>query len=206
MTASRQRQRRLERDVAALRRAMEADRHFADAKSPGKPFLIVLSGLPGTGKSYFARKLTQRLPFLVLASDKLRKALVPSPKYTPGESFRLFAACHRLIAESLAEGYPLIFDATNLAGAHREPLYYLADRMNVPLVMVRFTAPQEGIRQRLEQRGACRQPWDFSDADWLIYRRLYPTEEPIDRDHLTIDTSGEIQTAVEQIVNMVLQS
>ena len=50
-----------------------------------KPAFIAVSGLPGTGKSYFSRKLAERLPFLILESDALRKLLFPSPAYTAQE-------------------------------------------------------------------------------------------------------------------------
>jgi dephospho-CoA kinase len=39
----------------------------------------VASGLPGTGKSFFCRKLADKLSFLILASNALRKILFPSP-------------------------------------------------------------------------------------------------------------------------------
>ena len=42
------------------------------------PPLIVVSGLPGTGKSFFCRKLAERLPFLILASDTMRTFSLPS--------------------------------------------------------------------------------------------------------------------------------
>ena len=37
------------------------------------PTLVVVSGLPGTGKSYFSARLAEKLDFLVLESDALRK-------------------------------------------------------------------------------------------------------------------------------------
>ncbi|MFC1995860.1 hypothetical protein ACFLVM_03205 [Chloroflexota bacterium] len=37
-----------------------------------EPILIVISGLPGTGKTYFSQQLAERLPFMVLESATLR--------------------------------------------------------------------------------------------------------------------------------------
>ena len=84
-----------------------------------EPPFIVVSGLPGTGKSFFCRKLAERLSFLILASDTLRKILFPSPQYKESENKRLFSACHVLIEELLRKGIPVIFDATNLLEYHR---------------------------------------------------------------------------------------
>ena len=52
--------------------------------------LIVVSGLPGTGKSFFCRKLAERLPLLILASDTMRRILFLSPRYKDNENRRLF--------------------------------------------------------------------------------------------------------------------
>ena len=93
-----------------------------------KPALIMVSGLPGTGKSFFCRKLADRLPFLILASDSLRRILFPAPQYHEHENKRVFSACHVLIEELLGKGIPVIFDATNLLEHHREYLYRAAER------------------------------------------------------------------------------
>jgi len=45
-----------------------------------EPVLVVVSGLPGAGKSYFCSKIAERLFFLILESDLLRKTLFFNPK------------------------------------------------------------------------------------------------------------------------------
>ncbi len=106
-----------------------------------KPVFVAISGLPGTGKTYFCSKLAERLPFVVLESDALRKALFASPDYSLQESSRLFRAIHLLIERLLKKGISLILDATNLAEQHREYLYRIADRLQVKLVLVGVEAP-----------------------------------------------------------------
>ena len=51
-----------------------------------EPALVAVSGLPGTGKSYFCGKLAERLPLAVLESDSLRKVLFSPPAYSATES------------------------------------------------------------------------------------------------------------------------
>ena len=68
------------------------------------PVLVAVSGLPGTGKSYFCSQLADRLPFIVLESDSLRKVLFSVPAYTSEESSHLFRAIHLLIERLLKKG------------------------------------------------------------------------------------------------------
>ena len=117
-----------------------------------EPALVVVSGLPGTGKSYFCKRLAERLPFIILESDALRKTIFPSPDYSAHESSQLFRAIHLLVEHLLKKGIPIILDATNLSERNREYLYSIADRLDVKLILVRVEAPSEVVRQRLESR------------------------------------------------------
>jgi predicted kinase len=164
------------------------------------PPLIVVSGLPGTGKSFFCRKLAERLSFLVLASDTLRKILFTSPQYQESENKRLFSACHILIEELLRKGIPVIFDATNLLEHHREYFYRAAERAGAKLILVCVEAPTEVVRQRLLAREKAPMPQCDSEASWEVYNRMKPRREKISRNHLVVDTSQDITTVINKIV------
>ena len=183
-------------DAALLRTVMDADRMPGGA---GMPRLLVLVGLPGSGKSYFARRVVERAPFLVVETDRLRKALTGRPRYTRGENRRLFAACHLLVEQFLGCGFPVLFDATNLTHRSRQPLYRIAESLGVPLAVVEVTAPKETVRRRLSAREAGLDTESNSDAGWLVYCRMVPAWEPISREHHTVDTSTDITPVLDQI-------
>jgi len=161
-----------------------------------RPRLIVISGLPGTGKSYLASVLAERLNYLVLASDRLRKALFPKPGYQPEESTRLFRAIHYLIEILLNRGISLILDATNLSEHNREYLYNIAGRTHTKLVIVQVEAPLETVRERLSTQASR----SASDADWSVYEKMKSEVEKIRRHHIVVDTSQDIEPAIEKIV------
>ena len=161
------------------------------------PVFIVVSGLPGTGKSYLSCKLAERLPFVVMESDALRKALFPETTYSPEESSRLFRACYYLIERLLKLGVPVIMDATNLSEQYRERLYNIADRQEVRLIMVRVEAPPEVVRERLKARISNSD--GNSDADWEVYERMKPMVQKIRRNHYAVDTSRDITPALDKI-------
>jgi predicted kinase len=165
-----------------------------------RPAFVVVSGLPGTGKSYFCARLRQRLPFVILESDALRKQLFSTPSYSQQESARLFKTLHLLIEELLEKGIPLILDATNLSERDRERLYNIAERLDARLVLVRVEAPPELVYQRLESRGDGGDAGNHSDADWAVYRKMQPSVEKIGRKHYAVDTSRDIGPVLDKIV------
>ena len=184
-------------DVARLRALLLADLRAAGLR-PGNPRLLLLAGLPGTGKSSFARRITAQHPFLTIESDRMRKTLFPRPQYDFAENRRLFNACHRLIDEFLGQGYPVIFDATNIRERDRIPVYNIAQKRGVPLAIVVITAHRATVRRRLQRRASGREPHTWSDANWQIYCRMAPHWEPVTRPHIAADTSGSIAAALRR--------
>ncbi|MCD5413235.1 MAG: ATP-binding protein [Dehalococcoidia bacterium] len=166
-----------------------------------KPFLIVLSGLPGTGKSYISRKLAERLPCVILSSDTMRRALFPSPVFNAGENQRLFAAMHILIEDLLRKNVAILLDATNLVERHRERLYCIIDRLRVKIIILRVEAPPEVVQERLQARMAMDNTSpDSSDADFGVYLRMKTNKQRIRRQHFAVDTSRDIAPVIEKIV------
>jgi len=166
-----------------------------------KPAFIVVSGLPGTGKSYFCRKLAERLQFIILESDAFRKALFSSQAYGASESGRLFRTIPLLIERLLKKGVSLIFDATNLSERYRERLYSIADHLDVKLILVRVEAPTEVVQGRLKARRE--NPENKSDADWAVYQRMKSSVQKIGRNHYAVDTSRDITPVLDKIVREV---
>ncbi len=164
-----------------------------------RPVLVAVSGLPGTGKSYFSRRLVERVPLVVVDSALMRKTLSPRRTYSPEESRRLFAAVHALVAELLSEGVPVVVDATTLTEAHRSALHRVAEGAGAGLVLVGVEAPPEVAYRRLERRRMDRRPEDHSQADWCVYRKMAPTVEPISRDHIIVNTAGDISADLERV-------
>ena len=194
-------------DAVKVRRLLKIDGEDFPA-TQDRTILVVLCGLPGTGKTHFAKELTKHTPFCVFESDQIRKTLVSKPKYTRGEHARVFNVCHFLIEEYLGQGQRVLFDATNLTENFRLPLREISQRQNARLTMVHLTAPKEVVRQRLQERKAEQesdsQPGNYSDADWLIYSRLAPYDEPIEGDHLSVDTSEDISSTLEAVIKLAI--
>jgi len=172
-----------------------------DVETTAFPVLIMMSGLPGSGKSYLSQRLAKELAAVVVESDRARKVLFPEPAYSAEESGTVHRVCQEIIRRLLTRGVRVIFDATNLIEFQREGLYSLAERCGAYLLIVRTIAPEPVIQKRLEQRQL--NPVDASDADWRVYRRMSESEQPITRSHLCIDTSQDLDEAIHRIVIVI---
>ena len=186
-------------DAACLRGLLLADTRAAGLQ-PGNPRLLMLTGLPGAGKSEFARRVNARCRFLTLESDRLRKTLFPQPEYTGAENRRLFDACHRVMAEFLRQGYPVLFDATNIRERDRAPVYDIARRYDAPLAVVVVTAPRAAVRERLRRREAEQGAGGWSDAGWPVYCRMAPGWEPVTGPYILANTAGDIRPALRRVL------
>lgn len=171
-----------------------------------RPVLVLLSGLPGSGKSHFCSKLAERAPFLVVESDVLREVLFANPTHSPDESARLFAAIHSVVNDYLSVGISVIVDATNLVERNREVLYNIAERQGARLIVVGVEAPEELVRRRLQEREQGLDTAGRSRADWSVYEKMKPIAEKIARRHFVLDTSRDINPVIVKILREIDRS
>jgi len=189
---------RLADDVSVLKQSLPPL-----PEAVANPALVVVSGLPGTGKSHFCRKLAERIDLVILESDSLRRQLFSTPSYSKEESTQLFRACHGVVEELLRKGISVALDATNLEEHNREQLYHIADQSAARLIIVRMEAPPEVVQQRLERRSRREDQSDHSEADWNVYGKMKPTVEKIGRTHFAVDSSKDIAPIIDKIVRLV---
>lgn len=160
----------------------------------GRPQLICVAGLPGSGKSVAARLIAEEIGAVLLRTDAIRKELFPAPDYSPEESIRTYAAFYRRAEEALASGRSAVMDATFYSHASREQAAAIAQRMGVPCRLLLVTAPEEIVRERIAQRVD-----DISDADFRVYLEMRAIFEPFTEAHTEIDNGGEMSALQRQV-------
>ncbi len=123
-----------------------------------RPELAILVGLPGSGKTSFARA---RLPQHVHVS----KDLMPNTS-------RRDARQLQLIREALAAGRSVVVDNVNARAADRAPLIGAARELGAPVVgYVLETEVQECLRRNRAREGKARVP---DVAIFVNRKRLQP--------------------------------
>ena len=153
--------------------------------------LLMMVGLPGTGKSSVVEGLQQFMPFVVVSTDSIRLHLRNQPTYTAAEMMLVYEVCYSIVESRLREGQRVIFDGSNYLAARREHLLAIGKRTGAPVAVCYVQAAQEAIRERLFKRNSGqRRKTDLSDADWSVYKWMVEAQEPVVGEHLILDTTA----------------
>jgi predicted kinase len=175
-----------------------------------KPCLILVGGLPGTGKSTLANALAHDVGFRVIRSDVVRKELAGVGRdecrsafgqgiYTAEWTKRTYAECLRRAEELLFHGERVLVDANFWEEHQRQEFLNAATRWGVPTVFLLCQTGSNLVRTRLANRRE-----DVSDADWSVYEKAVETWEelgPETRSRLQIINTDE---ALEVVLHKTL--
>ena len=155
--------------------------------------LIIVCGLPGSGKTTLAKALSKRLGAGHLSSDVLRRELFPNPTYSEDEKKAVYSGMALRAGKLLSEGRSVVADATFYKRWQREMFLRLPGEKKVVLC----TLGEDQLRKRLARRKAGR---SVSDADFEVYMKLKGQFEPIEGRYIEIDTATPLKARVEKVL------
>jgi len=159
-----------------------AARYFRHAAhltwEPLQPFLVLLCGLTGSGKTSLAEELSRRLDLPVFSSERIRQTLVPKPGHDKSPSYvpvyrqamaeKTYGKIVREAEREILTGRGAILDASFAQRANREKVSRMAAKHNVPVFLIHCSAEDATIKDRLTQSEPEGDP-ALLDGGWESY-------------------------------------
>ena len=166
------------------------------------PFLFLVVGLSGTGKSTVASKIAVDYHGVLINTDVVRKEIVGMDRYErhhdplntglydPQKIDDTYEHVIQRAEKTLKKGYNVVLDATFQKKKYRHLAYQLSERQHAPIIIIQCVCPENVVKKRMDDR---LQKKSVSDARWEIYHVQKTTFEPFgpDETSLLIDTSDD---------------
>lgn len=168
--------------------------NFGDSR----PALILLSGLPGAGKTTFASELRKHLAFEHVESDRIRAEVAPVPRFTPGESGVVFRLAEAAVRRALGSSCHAVLDATNLTNKDRRRFLRAAEQLGALVVAVRIVAPEDLLRARLAKPRE-----GFSKAGEDVLDKFLSRPQAFSIPAVVVDSRFSLAPAIELILALV---
>jgi aminoglycoside phosphotransferase family enzyme/predicted kinase len=206
-----------QREKIKLRR--ETDRYLELAYHYAKvfthPTIWVICGMVASGKSTIATEIAGRLGVGVLSSDLIRKDLfglqpedsrdLPFEEglYTKSASSLTYNKLFKLAREEIANGLPVVLDATFSSKLKRKEILHTARDEQVNIFFVESTAPDKVIKDRLMLREGRN---TVSDARLHHFEQFKSRFEPLTELNREIHVSIDTQLPVKENIVRILSS
>lgn len=161
-----------------------------------KTQLILVCGLPGSGKSFFAQQLSIRINASYLNSDVCRKKLYPNHRsYSEKEKQSVYYVLLSSTETNLIHNKSVVLDATFYKKSLRLPFYKLVKQLNLELCIINIFADEKIIKIRTSVLR------EDSEADYSVYLKLKHLFEPIEKKHLILESTN---TNIDSMISTAL--
>lgn len=164
----------------------------------GEAVVVVVCGLPGTGKSTVAKALASRLNGERIRTDVVRKDLFSDPDYTVEEERAVYDELLARVRATIVRGRPAVADGTFKRAVYRRRAATLADDLDVTARFLKVACDPTVARERIRARTD-----DPSDADVTVYEQVRDGFEPVVLEHDVVDNSDRLADTVSRVDALV---
>ncbi len=145
--------------------------------------IIIVFGLPGSGKSYFASKLAEKINAKYVNSDLIRQQLYDVRKYSEKEKMSVYDEMFKEMKKAILQNKSIILDATFYKRNIRIKFLETVNKTGKRIIFIEVRAEQKIIIQRLKRKR------EYSEADYSVYLQIKEVFEPMGGEHLILEST-----------------
>jgi predicted kinase len=149
------------------------------------PINVLVCGLPGSGKSFFAERLASVINGLHISSDTTRQQLQQADKYGDQAKIQVYQEMLKLMEKAIWNKQNTVLDATFYKAMIRNLFKERAGQLNSPLYFIEIRADESTIRDRVNEKRK------ESEADFKVYLKIKSDFEPLKEEHLVLHSGKE---------------
>ncbi|HSX16990.1 MAG TPA: ATP-binding protein [Patescibacteria group bacterium] len=169
---------------------------------PTKPFLILLYGFPGSGKTYFARQLTEHLQVAHVHGDRIRGELFENPRYDKEENEVITQLMDYMTGEFLNAGLSVVYDVNAMRGNQRRTLREMARKHHVQPILIWLQIDTDSAYARTQTRDRRRSDDKYAGpADRATFERIAGgMQNPQNEDYIVISGKHTFGTQLSALM------
>jgi predicted kinase len=162
--------------------------------------LILICGLPGVGKTTFAKELISKIDAEYVSSDSIRMKEFEERTYSQEEKDNVYTLMGEEAGRLLDLGHDVVLDATFYLEKYRAMMQDLADEYGSELKIIECFLDEKVLEERMEKR---KKGGSESEADFQVYQKVAKEFERIEEKHLVINCAFPIEENVEVAVEWI---
>jgi predicted kinase len=116
------------------------------------PLLIITMGLPGSGKSFFARQFAELYSLPRISEDRIRFELFEKPLFNDDEADIINRVSFYMLEQAMQTERTVVFEGSSLTSAQRKAAYELARSNGYRALVVWLQTDLETSAQRAATR------------------------------------------------------
>jgi len=148
--------------------------------------ILVIFGLPGSGKTTVAKIFSKEFNAIHLNTDELRKKSLAELGYSERSKRRIYETMFSIAKELILQGKNVCLDGTFYRKILRKKAKKLAKELKVSIHFIEVICEEKVIEERLSRRDFSR---EYSEADFRVYKIIKTQFEPMQKEHFLIDTT-----------------
>jgi len=156
--------------------------------------LIIVTGLPGTGKTTIADALSKEIDAIVFSTDKIRKMIFEKPIYDKEDKRVVYDELFSQAQKYLSIGKNVILDGTFYTKLLREKAKEVGKPFCEKVYFVYCETPENILKERITKRKD-----KYSDADYNVYLKMKKIFEKFEEDVIVVDTSNSVSDNISII-------